>query len=92
MLAVYGFVLCYALVCFALPGYLREHHGVVNLATRTIPYVAGLAMVYAVVANLYPAPQDEYGKLPYIFLAYLAVVMVFFVFRPPVKPVAQEGD
>jgi len=92
MLAVYGFVLCYGLVCFALPGYLREHHGVVNLATRTIPYIAGLAMVYAVVANLYPAPQDEYGKLPYIFLAYLAVVLLFFVFRPPVKPAVQEGD
>jgi len=89
MLAVYGFVLSYALVCFALPGYLRDHHGVVNLATRTIPYIAGLAMVYAVVANLYPAPQDVYGKLPYVFLTYLALVLLFFVFRPPVKPAVQ---
>ncbi len=90
MMAVYGFVVSYGLVCFALPGYLRDHHGVVNLATRTIPYIAGLAMVYAVVANLYPAPQDVYGKLPYVFLAYLAVVLVFFVFRPQAKPTAQE--
>ena len=30
MLAVYGFVVSYGLVCFALPGYLRDHHGVVN--------------------------------------------------------------
>ena len=57
MLAVYGFVVSYGLVCFALPGYLRDHHGVVNLATRTIPCIACLAMVYALVANLYPVPR-----------------------------------
>jgi hypothetical protein len=26
-------------------------------------------------------PEGAYGKLPYIFLAYLAVVWLFFVFR-----------
>ena len=90
MLAVYGFVVSYGLVCFALPGYLRDHHGVVNLATKTIPYIACLAMVYALVANLYPAQEGAYGKLPYIYLAYLAAVLVVFVFRPRVKPSVQE--
>ena len=92
MLAVYGFVVSYGLVCFALPGYLRDHHGVVNLATRTIPYIAGLAMVYAVVANLYPAPEGVYGKLPYVFLSYLAAVLLLFVFRSRPKPSVQEGS
>ena len=91
-LAVYGFVVSYGLVCFALPGYLRDHHGVVNLATRTIPYIACLTMLYAVVANLYPAQEGVYGKLPYIYLAYLTVVLVFFVFRPRPKPSLQEGS
>jgi len=91
MLAVYGFSVSYGLVCFALPSYLRNHHGVVNLATKTIPYIATLAMVYAVVANLYPAQEGVYGKLPYVYLAYLAVVLVFFVFRPRPKPSLQEG-
>ena len=90
MLAVYGFVVSYGLVCFALPGYLRDHHGVVNLATRTIPYIACLAMVYAVVANLYPVPEGVYGKLPYVYLSYLAVVLLFFVFRSRAKPAVQE--
>ena len=43
-LAVYGFIVSYALVCFALPGYLRDHHGVVNVATKTIPWIAFIAM------------------------------------------------
>jgi amino acid transporter len=92
MLAVYGFVTSYGLVCFALPGYLREHHGVVNLATQTIPYIACLAMVYAVVANIYPAQEGVYGKLPYVFLAYLAVVVSLFVFRTRAKPSVMEGS
>jgi amino acid transporter len=91
-LAVYGFVVSYGLVCFSLPGYLREHHGVANLATRTIPYIAGLAMVYAVVANLYPVQEGVYGKLPYVYLAYLATVLLFFVFRSRAKPSVQEGS
>jgi amino acid transporter len=44
MLAVYGFVVTYGLVCLALPGYLRDHHGVVNLATKTIPWIAFLTL------------------------------------------------
>ncbi len=81
MLAVYGFVVSYGLVCFALPGYLRDHHGVENLATKTIPWIAFAAMAFALVANLYPVPEGAYGKLPYIYLAYLVVVLSFFAFR-----------
>jgi amino acid transporter len=92
MLAVYGFVVTYGLVCFALPGYLRDHHGVVNAATKTIPWIAFLAMVYALIANIYPVPEGVYGKLPFVFLAYLAIVLLFFVFRPRVKTsVAEES-
>jgi amino acid transporter len=80
-LAVYGFVVSYGLVCFALPGYLRDHHGVENIATKTIPWIACAAMVFALVANLYPVPEGAYGKLPYVYLAYLAVVLLLFVSR-----------
>lgn len=84
-LAVYGFVVSYGLVCFALPGYLRDHHGVENLATKTIPWIAFAAMVFALIANLYPIPESAYGKLPYIYLAYLTVVLLLFVFRSRAK-------
>jgi hypothetical protein len=89
-LAVYGFVVSCGLVCFALPGYLRDHHGVVDAATKTIPWIAFLAMMFALVANLYPVPEDAYGKLPYIYLAYLAGVLLLFVFRSRPKMSAQE--
>lgn len=90
MLAVYGFVVSYGLVCFALPGYLRDQHGVVNVATKTIPWLAFLAMVLALVANLYPVPEGAYGKLPYIYLAYLAGVLLLFAFRSRPKMSVQE--
>ena len=89
-LATYGFVVSYGLVCFALPGYLRDRHGVVNWATKTIPWIACAAMVFALVANLYPVPEGAYGKLPYIFLAYLAVTVLVFLFRARAKTAASE--
>jgi len=80
-LATYGFIVTYALVCFALPRYLRDHHGVVNTATRIIPWLGFVAMMLGLVANLYPVPAGPYGKLPYIYLAYLSVALVWFPFR-----------
>jgi hypothetical protein len=92
MLAVYGFVVSYGLVCFALPGYLRDHHGVVNAATRTVPWIACAAILFVLVANFYPAPEGVYGKLPYIFLTYLAAVVMLSVFRSRAKPSVPEGS
>lgn len=92
MMAVYGFVVSYGLVCFALPGYLRDHHGVVNTATRTLPWIACAAILFALVANFYPAPEGVYGKLPYIFLTYLAGVVLISVFRSRFKTPVPEGS
>lgn len=47
-------------------------------------------MVYALIANLYPVPEGVYGKLPFVYLAYLAVVLLLFVFRPRPKTSPQE--
>jgi amino acid transporter len=89
MLAVYGFLVAYGLVCFALPGYLRDHHGVVNAATKTIPWIACAAILFALVANFYPAPEGVYGMLPYIFLIYLVGVVLFSLYRQRTKPSGQ---
>ncbi|HTZ73909.1 MAG TPA: APC family permease [Candidatus Aquilonibacter sp.] len=85
-LATYGFIVTYGLVCFALPRYLRDHHGVVNASTRIIPWLAFIAMVLALAGNLYPVPQGPYGKLPYVYLGYVAAVLLWFVFRSRAKP------
>ncbi|HXM62422.1 MAG TPA: APC family permease [Terriglobales bacterium] len=79
-LATYGFIVAYALVCIALPRYLREH-GVFRAGAQIVPWLAGTAMLLALVGNLYPVPEGPYGKLPYIYLAYLTAGLVWFVFR-----------
>jgi amino acid transporter len=90
-LATYGFIVTYGLVCFALPSYLRDHHGIVNAATKTIPWLAFFAMVLALIGNLYPVPEGPYGKLPYIYLAYLAAVLLWFLLHSRAKAAAR-GD
>jgi amino acid transporter len=88
-LATYGFIVAYGLVSIALPRYLRDH-GVVHPVTRVIPALAFVAMLLALAGNLYPVPPGPYGKLPYVYLAYLAVGMVWLFlrgkFKPPSRP------
>jgi amino acid transporter len=77
-LATYGFMVTYALVCIALPRYLRGH-GRVRPTTRIISVLAFVAMLLALIGNLYPVPEGPYGKLPYIYLVYLAAGLLWFV-------------
>jgi amino acid transporter len=77
-LATYGFIVAYALVCLALPRYLRDH-GVFRPWARVISALAGIAMLLALVGNLYPVPEGPYGKLPYVYIAYLTLGMLCFV-------------
>jgi amino acid transporter len=79
-LATYGFIVTYALVCIALPRYLRDR-GVFRQGAQIIPWMAGAAMVFALAGNLYPVPEGPYGKLPYIYLAYLAAGLLWFALR-----------
>ena len=79
-LATYGFIVAYALVCVALPRYLRDH-GAYRPGAHIIPWLAGLAMLLALVGNFYPVPEGPYGKLPYVYLAYLTAGLLWFVIR-----------
>ncbi len=76
-LATYGFIVTYGLVCIALPRYLQIH-GACRPGSRIIPGLACTAMLLALVGNLYPVPDGPYGKLPYVYLAYLAAGMMWF--------------
>ena len=77
-LATYGFIVTYALVSFALPRYLRGR-GVFRPGAQIIPWLACAAMLLALAGNLYPVPEGPYGKLPYIYLAYLAAGLLWFL-------------
>jgi amino acid transporter len=90
-LATYGFIVAYALVCAALPRYLKNH-GVYRSGTETLPWLAALVMVLALAGNLYPVPEGPYGKLPYIYLVYLAAGMIWFAVRRRANsPAPAEG-
>ncbi len=91
-LATYGFIVAYALVCVALPRYLRNH-GVYRAGAQILPWLAALVMVLALVGNLYPVPEGPYGKLPYIYLAYLITGLAWFAVRRRMmnSPAVAEG-
>jgi amino acid transporter len=90
-LATYGFIVAYALVSVALPKYLREH-GAYRPGMQIIPWLACGAMLLALAGNLYPVPEGPYGKLPYIYLAYLvAGLLWFFVKARGRKTALAEG-
>ena len=79
-LATYGFIVAYALVCVAQPRYLRNHN-VFRPGAQILPWLAATAMLLALVGNLYPVPEGPYGKLPYIYLAYLVAGLAWFLVR-----------
>jgi len=79
-LATYGFIVTYALVCIALPRYLRDH-GAFHPGAQIVPWLAFLAMLSALVGNLYPVPEGPYGKLPYIYLVYLTAGLLWFFWQ-----------
>jgi len=90
-LATYGFIVAYALVCIALPRYLRQH-GAFTSGAQILSRVAALAMLLALVGNLYPVPEGPYGKLPYIYLVYLTAGLAWFLFRARAKNAALAGS
>ena len=77
----------YALVCVALPRYLRQHNAFTSgaLAVSTL---AALAMLLALVGNLYPVQEGPYGKIPYIYLGYLIAGLGWFAVRARSKKAA----
>jgi amino acid transporter len=76
-LGTYGFIVAYGLTCLALPRYLRNH-GACRPGSRIIPWLTCFVMLLALAGNLYPVPEGAYGKLPLIFLGYLALGLLWF--------------
>ena len=89
-LATYGFIVAYALVCVALPRYLRDH-GAFRAGAQVLPWLAAMVMALALIGNLYPVPEGPYGKLPYIYLVYLTAGLIWFVVRRRRGPAFSEG-
>ncbi|HUB17178.1 MAG TPA: APC family permease [Acidobacteriaceae bacterium] len=69
-LATYGFLTAYALVCLAVPGFLRREGALTPLWTA-LSAAGFIAMLLAIAGSVYPVPQGAYRWLPYIYLAWL---------------------
>jgi hypothetical protein len=50
-------------------------------------------MLLALAGNLYPVPEGPYGKLPYIYLAYLTAGLLWFFWNTRKPSLAEdEGE
>jgi hypothetical protein len=54
---------------------------------QIVPWLAATAMLLALLGNLYPVPEGPYGKLPYVYLAYLIAGLGWFLVRARSKRV-----
>jgi hypothetical protein len=79
------------LTCLALPRYLRNH-GAFRPGAQVIPWLTFVVMLLALAGNLYPVPEGAYGKLPLIFLGYLALGLLWFFWSTKRKKPALDDD
>jgi len=66
---------------------LRERGGRTGWA-GLVAWLAGGAMLLALVGNLYPVPEGPYGKLPYLYVGYLVAGLAWFFVSERTKPAA----
>ena len=71
-LAVFGFLTAYVLATAALALHLRRT-GRLNPGGVVLTASGVLAMLVALVANVYPVPEAPYRYFPYVYLVYLAL-------------------
>ena len=75
-LATYGFLTAYALVCLAVPSFLRREGSLTPLWV-VLSGAGFVAMLLAIAGSVYPVPQGAYRWLPYIYMVYLAAGWVW---------------
>ncbi len=71
-LATYGFIVAYAIGMHRPAALFAEPRCLSSRSAEIVPWLAGAAMLLALVGNLYPVPEGPYGKLPFVYLAYLS--------------------
>jgi hypothetical protein len=69
-----------------------RNHGVFRPGAQVIPGLTCFVMLLALAGNLYPIPEGAYGRLPLIFLGYLALGLLWFFWSAKRKKTALEGD
>jgi len=78
-IATYGFLLVYILIAIVAPLYLRRE-GALNPTQVVVTILAIVFMMLPVIGSFYPVPPYPLNILPYIFLVYMALG-VLWAFR-----------
>jgi amino acid transporter len=86
-LATYGFLTAYALVCLAVPSFLRRE-GALTPLWVVLSGAGFIAMLLAIAGSVYPVPTGAYRWLPYIYLTYLVAGWLWNQSRPKLAPAA----
>ena len=79
-IAVFGFLTVYGLVAVALP-FARRALGQHSHSVAVISWITVLVMVAGAVGSLYPVPEGPAFWFPFIYLAYMAMGMSWFLVR-----------
>jgi amino acid transporter len=79
-LSVFGFLTAYALVAVALP-FARKALGQHSNLVVILSVLTVLVMIAGVIGTVYPVPDPPVRWFPYIYLAYIALGMIWFLVR-----------
>jgi amino acid transporter len=79
-IATFGFLFAYMLVAIAAPFYLRRSD---ELKARHVLLAAATVGILAIpiVGSVYPLPAAPYGYFPFIFVGWLAIGLVWYLYR-----------
>jgi len=78
--SVFGFLTAYALVAVSLP-FARRALGQHSQAVMLVSWLTVLVMIAGTVGSIYPVPPAPAIWFPYIYLAYMALGMSWFLVR-----------
>jgi len=79
-LSVFGFLTAYALVALALP-FARRALGQHSHSVAVVSVVTVLVMVLVVIFDLRSATDAAHARIPYIYLGYVAVGLLWYAMR-----------
>ena len=79
--ATYGFITVYGLIAVAMP--IRSIASASSGPAYVVLSIAATAaMLLALEGSLYPVPPRPYSWLPYVYIVYMAVAVIWFLIGP----------
>ena len=79
-IATFGFLFNYAVITIAAPIYLYKEKEL-KVQDTVLSIVTFIILLIPIVGSVYPLPEYPYNIFPFIFLAWLAVGITWFVIR-----------